>query len=905
MVLASKFTNVLPQDPRAAQANAELQAQQYQQQLAARQSVYSAPVQPGVAFEDRLLNPDGSGKNAVLNTTAATPLQGVSPADQLTKRLEGIDRGVAASAARGVTYNAEAMKQTEIAKFNAEQQANFLAQQQAAATAARQSAGAIATTRSAAKNAPTTNVVSNGPAISARQTPEQRQAFIEQKRAEGMTDDQIRKLLSQMPPASVSPTGTSQPSTPPAGDGSSGGGPNATGTNADTSGGPPQSTQTKQGDTAAPQGSPGSNLLRSIAMSEADPIMQALLLAEADTIDANPMPGDAMTQDQFMQGGDAKAISQPYDAIQSILDKASARAEKYKDSVQSFLTQQLDRNDKFNAEREENIKNQLQFHQDQAVREQMDANKKLLDSQTIMLALQGGFGSEDGNREIADARLKGEEAITNLKKEFGFKMADVSLEFTQMHNEAFDKYQMAWLDATEQFENKVSNLDIQGVSNQQAKGAALRSAYKEYADNIKQARKDHAEAVTKATEQVYNAMTAERNRKEDIKNNLWAKMMQHRQIDGDLAPGITRQIVQEMQAAGMSVTEDMFTGKTVAQVNEEFRRQWDKDQAAESRRRWETEQTAQSRGKPLLASQLKSVTEYDDSLGLLGSVRSSILNGFKDVGGPLSGRVGMIPGTELLPGPAGENAMRIKQFEAQAALVKQIIGKALEGGVLRKEDEAKYENIIPNIRDTDAIRATKLDNLEVQIKAKKQNLIDNLSINGYDTTGFMENTDPLSKPTAPQIPNADADALMDAILNGGPITALPPKTSGIDPSKDLASATIGNRTVKAQPYLLSALRRADADMFSQTGQHIAINQDYRDSATQAKLYEELSKKGARVAPPGKSFHEKGLAVDVTNWKEAAPYLAKYGVVNGLKDDMGHFSIGEMNPDYLASLSTRA
>jgi len=114
------------------------------------------------------------------------------------------------------------------------------------------------------------------------------------------------------------------------------------------------------------------------------------------------------------------------------------------------------------------------------------------------------------------------------------------------------------------------------------------------------------------------------------------------------------------------------------------------------------------------------------------------------------------------------------------------------------------------------------------------------------------------------------------------------------PNEPPVAYTIGNKQVKTQPLFQSALVRADQDMFAATGQHIQINESFRTHERQQQLYNELSKKGARVAKPGSSFHEKGLAVDVQNYQEAAPYLKKYGITNGLEDDMGHFSMGEMN-----------
>jgi hypothetical protein len=53
-----------------------------------------------------------------------------------------------------------------------------------------------------------------------------------------------------------------------------------------------------------------------------------------------------------------------------------------------------------------------------------------------------------------------------------------------------------------------------------------------------------------------------------------------------------------------------------------------------------------------------------------------------------------------------------KSLQAQIATAKQIVGKALEGGVLRKEDEYKYAKILPTMGDTDAVAQFKIQQLQ-------------------------------------------------------------------------------------------------------------------------------------------------------------------------------------------------
>ena len=90
------------------------------------------------------------------------------------------------------------------------------------------------------------------------------------------------------------------------------------------------------------------------------------------------------------------------------------------------------------------------------------------------------------------------------------------------------------------------------------------------------------------------------------------------------------------------------------------------------------------------------------------------------------------------------------QKNAVIARVKQVIGKALEGGVLRKEDEAKYAKILPTIGDPADVVATKLDGLERAIKQRQQRTLDALADAGYDISRFSARGG--AAPAAPPAP---------------------------------------------------------------------------------------------------------------------------------------------------------
>ena len=105
----------------------------------------------------------------------------------------------------------------------------------------------------------------------------------------------------------------------------------------------------------------------------------------------------------------------------------------------------------------------------------------------------------------------------------------------------------------------------------------------------------------------------------------------------------------------------------------------------------------------------------------------------------------------------------------------------------------------------------------------------------------------------------------------------------------LQEALIGGRRTKGDANLLQALQRADADMRAQGLRGLQITSDFRTREQQEAAYNRyLSGKGGIAAKPGRSRHERGLAVDIANWQEAQRFLRKYGLSNPIPKDEVHF-----------------
>lgn len=72
-------------------------------------------------------------------------------------------------------------------------------------------------------------------------------------------------------------------------------------------------------------------------------------------------------------------------------------------------------------------------------------------------------------------------------------------------------------------------------------------------------------------------------------------------------------------------------------------------------------------------------------------------------------------------------------LQADTARVKQVIGKALEGGVLRKEDEIKYAKILPTISDTEETAQYKISAITEDLRRKLALYKNNLGVGGGGT----------------------------------------------------------------------------------------------------------------------------------------------------------------------------
>lgn len=108
-------------------------------------------------------------------------------------------------------------------------------------------------------------------------------------------------------------------------------------------------------------------------------------------------------------------------------------------------------------------------------------------------------------------------------------------------------------------------------------------------------------------------------------------------------------------------------------------------------------------GKPMSDTAIKDITQSETAIESLNELKSKVQANLQYIG-PISGLAAYNPYSKA------------KQVQSDINLVKQQVGKALEGGVLRKEDEEKYKQILATITDTPENAIYKINQLVASVQ---------------------------------------------------------------------------------------------------------------------------------------------------------------------------------------------
>jgi hypothetical protein len=103
-------------------------------------------------------------------------------------------------------------------------------------------------------------------------------------------------------------------------------------------------------------------------------------------------------------------------------------------------------------------------------------------------------------------------------------------------------------------------------------------------------------------------------------------------------------------------------------------------------------------GKTLTEGAITKIAESKSAVASLRDLRQTLLDNEQYIG-PVAGLQALNPYSDA------------RKAQAKIDLVKQRVGKALEGGVLRKEDEDKYKKILATLRDEPSTAISKVDSI--------------------------------------------------------------------------------------------------------------------------------------------------------------------------------------------------
>lgn len=213
----------------------------------------------------------------------------------------------------------------------------------------------------------------------------------------------------------------------------------------------------------------------------------------------------------------------------------------------------------------------------------------------------------------------------------------------------------------------------------------------------------------------------------------------------NVSPGLMGQTGEEKTAqelAGEARAEARWTRQNAITSGQQDARQTRSDTLMRERA------VAGPQRRPLQVSSVKDLADVAEALTLANQLD------FK------TGDTGILPS---LGGAVPDFVTNLTGFGVEAKsrqgvinLVKQIIGKGLEGGVLRKEDESKYDKILPTLRQHPDVVTAKIANLKNTLQNKREVLLDALADAGYDVSKFVERGAPGGN---------DADAAAQALID--------------------------------------------------------------------------------------------------------------------------------------------
>lgn len=196
---------------------------------------------------------------------------------------------------------------------------------------------------------------------------------------------------------------------------------------------------------------------------------------------------------------------------------------------------------------------------------------------------------------------------------------------------------------------------------------------------------------------------------------------------------------------------------------EKFSYQKQKDLAEQSLKERELAQklaekkSSMDMGKIIPAAEVSKSSDADVALQQLANVEK-ITSEHGDLFGTGAGLISQARSALNM----GDNPRKV---DASLRLAAQNVGKYMEGGVLRKEDEEKYYRMMPNFGDSAEVRAFKINQVREMLESKKQGDLEKLGKAGYNVANLYQAPGQIQTKQAAPIDQMDQAALIWAKQN--------------------------------------------------------------------------------------------------------------------------------------------
>jgi len=213
-----------------------------------------------------------------------------------------------------------------------------------------------------------------------------------------------------------------------------------------------------------------------------------------------------------------------YDAIDKRIDGVESSYKAGTEAIQGLLSQVKEQQSKNIDEQEKAAKDRLAWSELQQSRE-IERNKvKAVDSKVASLALRGGFGSGAGLSEIEETTRSYENALDDLRSEYGVQRTELGAKFTALHNQVFTDYATNSINNIKDMLSAVERIGQQKNASTEARAKAENDALTTLITNQTNLRQQAAKELTNGAKEISNVINQNRDDKRAQEQLGWQRM---------------------------------------------------------------------------------------------------------------------------------------------------------------------------------------------------------------------------------------------------------------------------------------------------------------------------------------------------------------------------------------------